>query len=95
MFNFRWLISQDKERLDAFRQLGMLSSLGFMFALSIFLGLGVGYYLDQKCNTAPYLTMTGMVLGIVAAFVSLYREIRRLLEREEDETGDGDKRSES
>jgi F0F1-type ATP synthase assembly protein I len=47
--------------------------LQFLFVFGAFLGLG--YWLDGKWNTRPYLTIAGALLGAAAAFYVLYREV--------------------
>ena len=52
------------------------SAVGIALALSIVLGLASGYYLDRWFGTAPWLTMIGFALGIVAGFVNLFRSTK-------------------
>ncbi len=49
------------------------SALGWMFPIAIALGFGAGYGLDKLFNTWPWCTGIFTVLGIVAAFVNLFR----------------------
>jgi len=61
-----------------FRQLAYFSSLGFSVALSIFIGLAIGIYLDRKVfQTTPYLTLLFLVLGIFAAFRNIAMAIKK------------------
>ncbi len=50
------------------KELAYYSSLGFQIALSIFIGLAVGVYLDRRFETRPWLTLVFLGLGIAAAF---------------------------
>jgi ATP synthase protein I len=50
------------------RELAYYSSLGFQIALSIFIGLGIGIYLDRKLNSNPWMTLIFLGLGIAAGF---------------------------
>jgi len=52
------------------------SALGLTFAFSVLIGFGIGYGLDHLCHTAPWLMLTGLLLGVVAAFISLFRAAR-------------------
>jgi len=70
-------------RFENVRSLYVLSSLGIMFALSIFIGLVVGIYLDKWLGTKPLMTLLFLVFGIISAFLSLYREIRKLADQED------------
>lgn len=60
-----------KETRLAIRELAYYSSLGFSVALSIFIGLFAGVYLDRKFNISPWLTLIGLGLGIAAAFKNI------------------------
>ena len=59
-------------------RLGGVWSLGLSMPLSIMLGLGAGLGLDRLFGTKPILTMVFLLLGIVAAFVTLIRETKNL-----------------
>ncbi|HKJ99284.1 MAG TPA: AtpZ/AtpI family protein [Desulfotignum sp.] len=55
------------------RELGYFASLGISVALSIFIGLGLGLWLDKKFDTDPVLMFVGLGLGIVAGFSNIIR----------------------
>lgn len=62
-------------RKEIFRQLSVYSHVGMTFVFSIFIGLGIGWYLDNKIfdgKTAPYLTFIFLGFGIVAGFRNLW-----------------------
>lgn len=68
-------------RKEIFRQLGVYSHVGMSFVLSIFIGLGIGWYLDNKVfdgKTAPYLTFIFLGFGIVAAFKNLWQITKKM-----------------
>ena len=55
--------------------LGNYGHIGFTFVAAIFIGMGLGIYLDQKVfdgQTAPWFTFIGLAFGIAAGFKSLY-----------------------
>lgn len=62
-----------KETGKTLRELGYFSSLGISVALAIFIGLGLGYWLDQKFGTEPVLLLIGLAVGIAAGFSNIYR----------------------
>ena len=45
-------------------------------AVSTVVGLLGGRWLDQKLSTEPFLTIVGLLLGVTAGFVSLFRAIK-------------------
>ena len=60
----------------AWKALGELSSIGIALVLSTVIGLAGGYYADRWLGTTPWLTLAGLVFGIVAGFVNLFRSIK-------------------
>ncbi|MFA5352867.1 MAG: AtpZ/AtpI family protein [Thermodesulfovibrionales bacterium] len=61
------------------RQLLEASTVGIHFALSIFVGFGMGYGLDRLLGTSPWMTIIFFVFGIVAGFMELIRVVRKEL----------------
>jgi len=68
-----------EESREMFRQLAVYSHVGVTFVFSIMIGLGFGWYLDNKVfdgRTTPWLTFIFLALGIGAGFKSLWDIIR-------------------
>lgn len=57
------------------RQLGVLSGVGLTLVIATVLGLVGGRYLDRWLGTDPWLTLVGLLLGIAAGFVNLFRAV--------------------
>ncbi|MBP2674556.1 MAG: synthase protein [Deltaproteobacteria bacterium] len=80
---------QDRQDRKAFyRELGKYSALGLEMALSVVIGLGIGYYLDKWLGTAPWLMILWIAFGFAAGVRSLYRAAVRSgkdLEKDEEE----------
>lgn len=53
-----------------------LSALAFTLPVAIGVGAFIGYYLDGKLGTFPWLSLVFFSLGIVAGFLSLIRAVR-------------------
>jgi hypothetical protein len=53
-------------------QLLRYSHLGIQFVLVFGFFVFVGYWVDQKAQTLPLLTMLGVMVGFAAAFYQLY-----------------------
>ena len=85
-------MAEDKREL--FKSLGFLSSVGITLVVSTFIGLGMGWWLDQKLGTKPWFTLIFLILGIVSGFRSMYiltaREVKR--QKEEDRKNGDDQR---
>ncbi len=66
---------------------GGLWNLAFTSGLTLLAGLFVGYYggqwLDGRLGTTPWLTLVGTILGIVAGFRVLLRDILREASRQD------------
>ena len=67
-----------KGRWRAYRDLAFYSSIGLTVALSIFIGLGIGVWLDRRWGTAPWLTMIFLGLGIAAGYRNIGVAIRKI-----------------
>lgn len=77
---------QDRRKL--FRELGKYSALGLELAISVVLGLAIGYYLDKWLGTGPWMTVIWLGLGFAAGVRSLYRAALRSgkdLEKDEED----------
>jgi len=49
--------------------------LGFELVVPIAAGVGIGYWLDGRWGTDPWLTLTGALLGIAAGFLNFFRRV--------------------
>jgi ATP synthase protein I len=67
----------NREDRRAWRELAYYSSLGLSVALSIFIGLAIGIYLDRSFETSPWCTLIFLVLGIAAGFRNIALAIRK------------------
>ena len=66
-----------KETRLAYKELAYFSSLGISVALAIFIGLGIGVWLDRKFGTSPWLTLIFLAFGIIAGFRNIALVIKR------------------
>ena len=57
-----------KETKKLFKDLWYYSSLSFSIALSIVIGLGIGYWLDKRFDTSPWFTLIFLGFGVIAGF---------------------------
>ena len=60
------------------KELAYFSSLGLQVALSILIGFGIGWYLDEKFDTDPWMTVIFFGLGVAAAVRNIGLAIRKL-----------------
>jgi ATP synthase protein I len=67
-----------RETWRAIRELSYYSSLGLQVALSIFIGLGIGVYLDRTVfHSSPWLTLIGLAVGIAAGYRNIGLAIKK------------------
>ncbi len=66
-----------KRDLRHLKELAYYSSIGFSVALSIFIGLGIGVFLDKKLGTNPWLTLILLGLGIAAGYRNIGLVIKK------------------
>ena len=62
----------DDETKKLFKTLGYLSTVGLSMAIAIGIGAVIGFYLDKKFGTDPWLFFVFVGFGIAAAFRNLY-----------------------
>ena len=60
------------------RELAYFGSLGLQVALSIFIGYGVGRYLDTRYESGPWLTSSFFLIGVAAAVRNIGLAIRKI-----------------
>lgn len=70
-------MTDPQDRKQFFRELGRYSALGLEMAVSVLIGLAIGYYLDKWLGTGPWLTVLWIGIGFAAGVRSLYRAALR------------------
>jgi ATP synthase protein I len=58
------------------KSLGEVASIGMTMVAATVIGLGAGYYGDRWLGTTPWLTLVGLLFGIAAGFVNLFRSAK-------------------
>lgn len=77
----KWAMKEENKKY--LRQIAAASTIGFQVAFSIFIGLGIGVWLDSRFGTFPWLALLFMVFGIAAGFLNYYRFVVK--QQKEDE----------
>ncbi len=66
-----------RETVRAVKDLAYYSSLGLQVALSIFIGLFFGLWLDGKWDTRPWMTLVFLAFGIAAGFKNIWLALKK------------------
>jgi ATP synthase protein I len=67
-----------RETRRTFKEFAYFSSLGLSVSLAVFIGLGIGVWLDRKFDTSPWLTFIFLGFGIAAGFRNIGRAVKRV-----------------
>lgn len=68
------------------RLIGDAFQLGASIVLAIFIGLAIGFVLDDYCGTFPIFTLIFFGFGLAAAGKNVWREVQKL-ERSKNDKG--------
>ena len=63
---------------ESLREVGPYLSLGTQMVMTMVLFVGVGYFLDQRFETTPWLLLASTLLGMGTVFLLLIRVVRHL-----------------
>ena len=66
-----------KQRRELMNSLSMISHMGIAVVVCIFIGVGLGRWLDRMLGTSPWLLLLFSLLGVGAAFKFLYDTLKR------------------
>lgn len=75
----------EKSQSPMYRAFNIALSFGISLAVSLFIMIKIGAWLDARFQIGPYGTFVCVLIAIVAGFRTLYREVLRL--EEEDAQG--------
>src|SRR5207245_108619 len=65
----------ERRAVSTAAELGRHAGLGLQFAASLSLFGAIGWWLDRRLSTAPWLLIVGLFLGAALAFVSLLHAV--------------------
>lgn len=65
-------------------EFGPLLTLGLQLAISVVAFFFLGRWLDSKLDTAPWLMIVGLLLGVVGGFLSFFRTVSAIGKKEEE-----------
>ena len=65
---------------ELMKMVSVFGTIGITVSACVFIGLGIGYYLDHKVfqdKTSPWFTLIFLGFGIAAGFKNLYQVSKR------------------
>lgn len=65
------------------------SAVGLEMVIATMIGFGIGWWLDSKFDTKPWLSLVCMGIGIAAGFKGIYDAAKRAM-KEDEETEEKD-----
>ena len=74
-----------KYNKNIFNSLAPYLNLGFQLTLTVLMGVGIGWWLDNKFNTKPILILVFSLVFIAAGMYNFIRTVSELGNREEKE----------
>jgi ATP synthase protein I len=66
------------EPSSPWKGVGEVAQIGMTLVVATMLGLGGGYLLDRWLGTRPWLSLVGLVFGIAAGFVNIFRTAKAI-----------------
>lgn len=73
------------------RAFALGSTIAVQFAVSLVLGILGGRYLDELWGTGPWLLLLGLLLGLAAGTMGIYRTVSRFIPNKESGGGKDDR----
>jgi F0F1-type ATP synthase assembly protein I len=63
----------DNNKMKIFQNLALVTQIGIMMIVPIFIGLFIGRFLDEKLGTGNIFLLVFILIGVGAAFMNLYK----------------------
>jgi len=73
-----------KLKLKDYENLGLITQIGMIMIIPIFAGLFGGKWLDDQLNTRNAFLLIGIILGVIIAFLNLYRYTMKDIKKRSD-----------
>ncbi len=78
-------LSNQRKIIDGYKKVGPYLGLGTQLAATVILMFYIGYWLDKRLETQPYLVIIFSLLGSFAAIYNFIRSVLRLSSKEKEE----------
>jgi ATP synthase protein I len=77
VFSINKLKLKNKEKNDIAKALSMLSQIGILMVVTIFMCFFIGLFIDNKFDTSPIFMIVGIVVGVLTALRNMYVVVMR------------------
>lgn len=81
-------MNREKKPESVLRELGKYGALGLEMAVSVVIGMAVGWQIDKWLHTAPWFMVLWIGFGFAAGVRSLWRSAKRMEREMEKDDGD-------
>lgn len=82
-------MAEPGQRARLLKDLGQYATLGMEMSFSVVIGAGIGWWIDEKIGTKPWMLVIWLCFGFAAGIRSLMRAARRITRRNDGgKTGD-------
>lgn len=71
-----------KKKIKDLDTLGIAYMMGIHLVSGVIVGIAIGYYLDKFFDTKPWLTLIFLILGIIAGYRNMFREMGRIQKKQ-------------
>ena len=75
--------AMDPDAKEMLKAASRYSYLGIFFGVAVVIGWAAGNWADGRLYTRPWLTIVGLIVGVVSGFRELYRLARRGMKDEQ------------
>jgi len=73
----------DSDWKSAIKTVGRVSQIGFTFAFSVLISVGIGYWLDNYVGTEYLFKLVFLVLGLLSGGWSVYKTLSGLIKKDD------------
>lgn len=63
------------DKRELWRAMGAAGNIGFTLVASVVAGIWLGRWVDRQLDSAPWATIGGIVLGMVAGVLGVYKQV--------------------
>jgi F0F1-type ATP synthase assembly protein I len=65
----------EKPTAESLRDFGRYAGLGLQFVVTLALLGGLGWWLDTRFHSSPWLLVAGVLIGAIVAFIAIVRSV--------------------